>query len=380
MIFFISFLLVIFFCGSTNVSAIELTQYSKSAVLIEPSTNTLIYDLNKDERLAPASMTKLMTMLLIMESIDEGKIHLDDKVLISKNAASMGGSQVFLEENSEIEVEQLLKGIAIASGNDAAVAMAEYIAGNTEEFVNMMNNKVKELGLKNTNFVNVHGLDAENHYSSAYDMSQIAIELLKYEKILEYTSLYEEYLVKPDGTKTWLVNTNKLVRFYEGVDGLKTGFTTNAKYCLTATGKKNNIRFVTVVMGVDTSEHRSVDTTSMLNYGFTNYKLNGIINKNDIVGEIDIKKGVVNKGSLSTIRNVYDLVKQNQNKNYSFVMNLNKITAPVTKGDVVGSMEIIDDSGKVVDIVEVVINESVDKHNFFTLFIENFKNIINGYL
>ena len=380
MIFFISFLLVFFFCGCTNVSAIELTQYSKSAVLIEPSTNTLIYDLNKDERLVPASMTKLMTMLLIMESIDEGKINLDDKVLISKNAASMGGSQVFLEENSEIEVEQLLKGIAIASGNDAAVAMAEYIAGNTEEFVNMMNNKVKELGLKNTNFVNVHGLDAENHYSSAYDMSQIAIELLKYEKILEYTSLYEEYLVKPDGTKTWLVNTNKLVRFYEGVDGLKTGFTTNAKYCLTATGKKNNIRFVTVVMGVDTSEHRSVDTTSMLNYGFTNYKLNGIINKDDIVGEIDIKKGVVNKGSLSTIRNVYDLVKQNQDKNYSFVMNLNKITAPVTKGDVVGSMEIIDDSGKVIDIVEVVINESIDKHNFFTLFIENFKNIINGYL
>lgn len=380
MIFFISFLLVFFFCGCTNVSAIELTQYSKSAVLIEPSTNTLIYDLNKDERLAPASMTKLMTMLLIMESIDEGKINLDDKVLISKNAASMGGSQVFLEENSEIEVEQLLKGIAIASGNDAAVAMAEYIAGNTEEFVNMMNNKVKELGLKNTNFVNVHGLDAENHYSSAYDMSQIAIELLKYEKILEYTSLYEEYLVKPDGTKTWLVNTNKLVRFYEGVDGLKTGFTTNAKYCLTATGKKNNIRFVTVVMGVDTSEHRSVDTTSMLNYGFTNYKLNGIINKDDIVGEIDIKKGIIDKGSVSTIRNVYDLVKQNQNKNYSFVMNLNKITAPVTKGDVVGSMEIIDDSGKVVDIVEVVINESIDKHNFFTLFIENFKNIINGYL
>lgn len=380
MIFFISFLLVFFFCGCTNVSAIELTQYSKSAVLIEPSTNTLIYDLNKDERLAPASMTKLMTMLLIMESIDEGKINLDDKVLISKNAANMGGSQVFLEENSEIEVEQLLKGIAIASGNDAAVAMAEYIAGNTEEFVNMMNNKVKELGLKNTNFVNVHGLDAENHYSSAYDMSQIAIELLKYEKILEYTSLYEEYLVKPDGTKTWLVNTNKLVRFYEGVDGLKTGFTTNAKYCLTATGKKNNIRFVTVVMGVDTSEHRSVDTTSMLNYGFTNYKLNGIINKDDIVGEIDIKKGIIDKGSVSTIRNVYDLVKQNQNKNYSFVMNLNKITAPVTKGDVVGSMEIIDDSGKVVDIVEVVINESIDKHNFFTLFIENFKNIINGYL
>lgn len=371
---------ILFFISTLNVSAIDLTQYSKAAVLIEPSTNTLIYDLNKDERLAPASMTKLMTMLLIMEAVDEGKISLDDMVLISKNAASMGGSQVFLEENSEIEVEQLLKGIAIASGNDAAVAMAEYIAGTTDEFVNMMNNKVKELGLKNTNFVNVHGLDAENHYSSAYDMSQIAIELLKYEKILEYTSLYEEYLIKPDGTKTWLVNTNKLVRFYEGVDGLKTGFTTNAKYCLTATGKKNNIRFVTVVMGVDTSEHRSVDTTSMLNYGFTNYKLNEIINKEDTVGEIKIRKGVTNKGSLSTDRNVYDLIKQNENKNYSFIINTNEITAPINKGDIVGTMEVVDNSGKVVDIVNLVINESVAKHNFFTLFIENFRNIINGYL
>ena len=380
MIFFISFLLISFFLGSINVSAVELTQYSKSAVLIEPSTNTLIYDLNKDERLAPASMTKLMTMLLIMEAIDEGKINLDDKVLISKNASSMGGSQVFLEENSEIEVEQLIKGIAIASGNDAAVAMAEYIAGTTDEFVIMMNNKVKELGLKNTNFANVHGLDTENHYSSAYDMSQIAIELLKHEKILEYTSLYEEYLIKPDGTKTWMVNTNKLVRFYEGVDGLKTGFTTNAKYCLTATGKKNNIRFVTVVMGVDTSEHRSVDTTSMLNYGFTNYKLNEILSKGDVLGKIDIKKGVVDTGTVSAIRGAYDLVKQNEEKNYSYEMNLNEISAPVTKGDVVGQMEIVDDNGKVVDIVELVINETVEKHNFFTLFIDNFKNIINGYL
>ncbi|MBQ8206731.1 MAG: D-alanyl-D-alanine carboxypeptidase, partial [Bacilli bacterium] len=249
-----------------KISALELTNYSKSAILIEPTTNTIIYEVNKDEQLAPASMTKIMTMLLIMEALEEERINLTDMVVISKNAASMGGSQVFLEENSKIAVEQLLKGIAIASGNDAAVAMAEFIAGSVEEFVGMMNNKVKELGLKNTNFVNVHGLDTENHYSSAYDMAQMAIELLKYEKILDYTSLYEEYLIKPDGSKTWLVNTNKLVRFYEGVDGLKTGYTSNAKYCLTATAKKNNVRFITVAMGVDTAEHRSVDTTNMLNY------------------------------------------------------------------------------------------------------------------
>ena len=376
----VCFILFLFSTVLLKVSALELTNYSKSAVLLEPTTNTIIYDLNKDERLAPASMTKLMTLLLIMEAIDSNKISLDDKVLISKNAASMGGSQVFLEENSEIEVNQLLKGIAIASGNDAAVAMAEYIAGTTDEFVKMMNNKVKELGLKNTNFVNVHGLDAENHYSSAYDMSQIAIELLKHEKILEYTSLYEDYLIKPDGTKTWLVNTNKLVRFYEGIDGLKTGYTSTAKYCLTATGMKNNIRFVSVVMGVDTSEHRSLDTSNMFNYAFANYKLNKIINTDDEIAEIEIKKGVKEKVNIYAKEDVTDLIKQNEEKDYSFKMEKYSITAPINSGDVVGNLEILDNNGKVVKIVDLVVKESVEKHSFATLFWLNFKNIVNGYL
>ena len=204
-------IIIFLLCFTNKVLALDLTNYSRSAILIEPSTNTIIYELNKDEKLAPASMTKLMTMLLIMEAVEEERISLNDMVLVSKNAASMGGSQVFLEENSKLKVDQLLKGIAIASGNDAAVAMAEHIAGSTQEFVNMMNQKAEYLNLKNTHFVNVHGLDEENHYSTAYDMSQIAIELLKYDKILEYSSLYEDYLEKPDGTKTWLVNTNKVV-------------------------------------------------------------------------------------------------------------------------------------------------------------------------
>lgn len=363
-----------------KVSALELTNYSKSAVLLEPTTNTIIYDLNKDERLAPASMTKLMTLLLIMEALDSNKISLDDEVFISKNAASMGGSQVFLEENSKIEVNQLLKGIAIASGNDAAVAMAEYIAGTTDEFVKMMNNKVKKLGLKNTNFVNVHGLDADNHYSSAYDMSQIAIELLKHEKILEYTSLYEDYLIKPDGTKTWLVNTNKLVRFYEGIDGLKTGYTSTAKYCLTATGMKNNIRFVSVVMGVDTSEHRSLDTSNMFNYAFANYRLNKIISTDDEIAEIEIKKGIKDKINIYAKEDVTDLIKQNEDKDYSFKVEKYSITAPINNGDVVGNLEVIDNSGKVVKIVDLVVKESVEKHSFISLFWLNLRNIVNGYL
>ena len=376
------FLIIIFMFSIPiiRISALELTNYSKSAVLIEPTTNTIIYDLNKDEKLAPASMTKLMTMLLIMEKIDSNKISLTDKVLISKNAASMGGSQVFLEENSEIEVEQLLKGIAIASGNDAAVAMAEYISGTTDEFVKMMNSKAKELGLKNTNFVNVHGLDAENHYSTAYDMAQIAIELLKHEKILEYTSLYEDYLIKPDGSKTWLVNTNKLVRFYEGIDGLKTGYTSAAKYCLTATGKKNNIRFVSVVMGVDTSEHRSLDTSNMFNYAFSNYKLNKILSKEDVLAEINVKKGIKSKVNIYAKEDITDLIKQNENKDYTFKLNKKSITAPINSGDVVGSLEVADNNGKVVKIVDLVVKESVKKHNFITMFWRNFQNIINGYL
>ncbi len=376
---YIFYFLLLFF-STTKCLALELTTYSKSAILLEPTTNTIIYELNKDERLAPASMTKLMTMLLIMEAIDENRIELTDKVLVSKNASSMGGSQVFLEENSEIEVEQLLKGIAIASGNDAAVAMAEFIAGSTSEFVNMMNNKVKELGLSNTNFVNVHGLDEENHYSSAYDMVQIAKELLKYPKILEYTSLYEDYLVKPDGSKTWLVNTNKLVRFYDGVDGLKTGYTSNAKYCLTATGLKNNIRFLTVVMGVDTSEHRSADTTNMLNYGFTNYRLNSIVHKNDEITKFNVLKGKKNNISVSVKEDVTDLVKQNEKKDYTYNIVENELVAPIVKGDVVGSLEVIDNTGKVVSIVDLISNESVEKHSFWSLFVYFYKNIVNGYL
>lgn len=368
---------MVFLC---KVNALELTKYSKSAILIEPTTNTLIYELNKDEKLAPASMTKIMTMLLIMEAIDSNKISLSDEVLISKNAADMGGSQVFLEANSKIEVEQLLKGIAIASGNDAAVAMAEYIAGTTDEFVKMMNNKVKELGLKNTNFVNVHGLDEDNHYSSAYDMAMIAIELLKYEEILSYTSLYEDYLIKPDGTKTWLVNTNKLVRFYEGIDGLKTGYTTNAKYCLTATGKKNNIRFVSVVMGVDSSEHRSFDTSNMFNYAFANYKLNNILSKDDILAEIEVKRGIKEKVNIYAKVDVADLIKQNEEKNYSFRMDKYSVTAPIKNGDIVGSLEVVDNSGKVVRIVDLVVKEDVKRHSFGTLFWNNFKQIINGFL
>ena len=376
-IFFIIFLILF---GMIRVKALELTSYSESAILIEPTTNTILYELNKDERKAPASMTKLMTMLIIVEEIDKGNIKLNDMVTISQNAADMGGSQVFLEANMEIEVEQLLKGIAIASGNDAAVAMAEYIAGSTDEFVEMMNQKVKELGLVNTHFANVHGLDTDDHYSTAYDMSQIARELLKHELILDYTSLYEDYLIKPDGSKTWLVNTNKLVRFYDGVDGLKTGYTENAKYCLTATAKREKIRFITVTMGVDSSEHRSNDTTSMLNYGFANYKINNVVKKGQVIGEIEIKGGKKNIGEMVAKEEINDLIKKGDKKDYSYNIKRKNIKAPILKGDVVGTLEVIDNKGKKVKTIDLVSKESVNKHSFFSLFGKLFKQIVGGFI
>jgi len=360
------------------VHASQLTNYAKSAILVEPTTKKVIYKLNENERLAPASMTKIMTLLLIMEAIDNGNISLNDEVLISSNAANMGGSQVFLEANSKIKVEELIKSIAIASGNDAAVAMAEYIGGSTQEFVNMMNNKVKELGLKNTNFVNVHGLDEDNHYSSAYDMAMIALELLKYPNILKYTSLYEDYLVKPDGSKTWLVNTNKLVRFYDGVDGLKTGYTGKAGYCLTSTAKKNNIRFLTVVMGEDTSEHRSLDTTNMLNYAFANYKVNNIINKDDVITNVKVLRGVKDNINVYVKEEVNDVIKHNEEKEYSYQKEINTLKAPLKSGDVVGKLKVIDNNNILVKEVDLVVKEDINKNNFFTLFYDFFRSIVVG--
>lgn len=377
---YIFFIIMLLFMGITSIKALELTSYSESAILIEPTTKTILYEVNKDERKAPASMTKIMTLLLIMESIDNGKISLDDKVTISHNAASMGGSQVFLQENMQMNVEQLIKAISIASGNDAAVAMAEYIGGSTDEFVRMMNNKAQELGLTNTNFVNVHGLDEENHYSSAYDMAIIALELIKHEKILDYTSLYEEYLEKPDGTKSWLVNTNKLVRFYEGVDGLKTGFTSNAKYCLTATAKKNDIRFLTVVMGVDTSEHRSADTTSMLNYAFATYKLNKIIEKGQKISEAKVIKGRMEKITVMAQEGVTDLIGDNEEKSYSYIIKVDNVVAPVKQGDIVGTLEIVDNNGKSIKVTNLLSMDNVAKHSFISLYVSLYRKILNGFV
>ena len=372
------FLIFLLFIG-IKVNAQELTMGAKSSILMEYSTGKVLYEKNSNERLAPASMTKIMTMLLTMEAIDEGKLSFDTMVNISSNAAAMGGSQMFLEANTSVRLEELLKGISIASANDAAVAIAEAVGGSEENFVKMMNDKASELGLNNTNFKNPHGLDTEGHYSSAHDMAIMARELIKHDKILKYSSTYEDYFNKSDGSKTWLVNTNKLVRFYKGVDGLKTGYTKNAGYCLTSTAIKNNIRFITVVMGEDTSDNRSKETTELLNYAFNNYKLNNILNKDSDLGSIEIEKGNIDKVNLRVKEDINEvqLINDNNNK-YSFKINKDRIKAPVKKGDKVGSVEIIDGDNNIVREEELTIDHDVNKISFIKLLIKNFKILLIG--
>lgn len=264
------FCMMMFLIRPINLSAEErqpdLELKGKSVILIEQDTGEVLYENNSNQSLPPASMTKMMTMLLIAEAIEEGRIGLNDTVVISENAASMGGSQIFLEPNEEMTVDDLLKAVAIASANDASVALAEYVYGSEQAFIQVMNQRLTDLGLEETQFQNTTGLPAENHYSSAYDMAMIARALLRYQFITDYTSIYEDYLRKDTEDEFWLVNTNRLVKFYPGVDGLKTGFTQEAKYCLTATASKDDMRLIAVVMGAETPKERNATISSLLDF------------------------------------------------------------------------------------------------------------------
>jgi len=356
----------------------DLAPNSKSAILMEASTGEILYQKNVHEKLSPASMTKLMTMLLIMEAIDTEKISLDDSVVISDNAAGMGGSQIFLQIGTKMRVFELLKGIAISSANDASVAMAEKIAGTESKFVELMNKRAKELGCRNTNFKNSHGLDDADHYSTAHDMALISRELLKHEKILEFTGIYEEYLNKPDGTSVWLVNTNRLVRFYEGMDGLKTGFTSTAGYCLASTAKRNNLRLISVVMQVETGDKRSADTVKLLNAGFNGYKINLILERNAELGKIRIENGKKEYAELALMEALTELQKVTDDlKEYTFNIRKNKVKAPIKVGQRVATLELIHNE-TVIRRVPLTVKEEVAKANLFNLIARNLKVIVSG--
>ncbi len=373
-------LLGTFFINISPTKALDtLNLDAESAILIDNKTGKVLYEKNSTTKLPMASMTKIMSMLLIMEQISNGNLNFKDTVLISKNASSMGGSQVFLQAGETYKVEDLLKCIAVSSANDAVVAMAEKISGSETAFVDAMNAKAKELNLINTHFANPHGLDNENHYSTASDMAKIAQELLKHEEILRFTSIYEDYLTKPDGSQIWLVNTNRLVRFYDGVDGLKTGYTPEAGYCLTATAKKNNMRLISVVMKSSSADARSKDTATLLTYGFNSYKNNIIFSKDKALGKLNITNGKKEKVSVYLKNDASVLLKTTEKiENYSFNIKGNEIIAPLKANSKVGTAEIIDNEGNIIGEEDIIIKEDLKKAEFFDYFKHNLKLITSG--
>lgn len=347
----------------------ELVDNVKSAILIDRDTGTIMYEKNSEEKLPPASMTKIMTMLLIMEAIDQGKLKLDEKIRTSEHAASMGGSQIFLEPGEEMTTEEMLKGIAIGSGNDAAVAVAERLAGSEDEFVNLMNKKAKELGLESTQFQNVTGLPVENHYSSAKDMALMAKELLKYEDITKFTGTYEDYLREDTDKKFWLVNTNRLVKFYPGVDGLKTGFTAEAKYCLTATAMKNGMRVIAVVFGAPTSKERNAQVTKMLDYAFSQYETHPLHKREEAIGKVKVSKGSEKEITAVTSEPISILTKKGEKiDKLEKVITINKnLKAPIEKGQEIGKITYKQD-GKTLVTSPLVAQKEVKQAKWWTLF------------
>ena len=367
------FLLV--FSHITCVNAEELLENAKSGILIEESTGEIIYEKNKDEKLAVASLTKMMVQLILLEKIENNEIYWNDIVTASKNASGMGGTQIWLSTGEKMSVEDLFKGMSIVSANDATVALAEYVSGSEEEFVKLMNKKAKDLGLTNTSFKNSTGLDEEGHLSTAYDLAKLARELLKHKEILRFSSSYEDYIRKDTPNKYWLVNTNKLVRFYNGADGLKTGFTDDAKYTMAVTAKRDNLRLIAIVLGEDVSKVRNNETMELLDYGFDNYKLDLIKEKDEVIENIKIDKSNVNSIPLILKSDLSILSKKTDPSiNYEIKINLKDIELPITKGDLLGKIELTYQN-KIIKSSDLLAGENAEKVSYLKYLIDNIKNI-----
>lgn len=370
--------LLILLCIPFRVFAEELIPNAASGILLEPYSGKIIYSKEIDKEVSVASLTKMVAQIIILEEIEKGKIKWDDVVTVSKNAADMGGSQIYLSDGEKMTVEDLMKGISVASGNDATVAMAEYISGSEEKFVKRMNKKVKDLGLKHTNFVNCTGLDEKGHYSSAYDMAIIARELIvNHPEILRFSSIYEDYLREDTPNKFWLVNTNKLISQYEGTDGLKTGHTDDAGYCLSATVKRGDLRLIGIVLGENDSKVRNKETIDLLDYGFNNTKLKTLKKKNSIIQKINLDKS--NKKTINLILkdNLNVVEEPGTNNKYSYDIKIKEINLPIQKGDVLGSVT-VKLKDKIITTGELISDRDVSKLKLFDLFKNSIVGIITG--
>ena len=345
---------------------------AKSVILIEQSTGQVLHEENADERLPIASVTKIMTMLLIMEAIDSGKISLEDMVSVSENAMSYGGSTMFLEAGEQLSVNDMLKGIVVASANDGCVAMAEFLEGSELAFIEKMNARAQELGMTNTHFANTNGLDADDHYSSARDVSVMSKELIKHEKIFDYTTIWMDSL--RDG-KFQLANTNKLIRFYNGANGLKTGSTSKALCCLSASAKRDDMQLIAVVLGAPTSAKRFSSAKNLLDYGFANYKIEKLTTANEQITTIPVNKGVKEAFGVCA-RDSYSVLKpKGDNEETITEIVTDEQYAPIKKGDKVGVLKIKTKDGE--KEIDLIATEDVEKINIIRIF-ENFFNMLVG--
>ena len=343
----------------------QLDIKAKSAILMEVNTGKILYEQNADEKLPPASITKIMSLLLVMEAIDSGNMSVEDVISASEHACSMGGSQIWLEPGETMTVDDLLKAAVIASANDATVVLGEQIAGSEEGFVAMMNARAEALGMTNTHFENATGLDAEGHISSAHDVALMSAELIRHDLIKNYSTVWMDSLRNGESE---LVNTNKLVRFYEGTTGLKTGTTSGAGYCLSATAERNGLELVAVIMSGDTSADRFNGAKKLLDYGFANYEYASIAPQLD-ADEADIKNGVQKTVKIKASENFGALLKKSETAAVTQKINLKQnITAPINEKDTVGTVDFFLNDEQI-GSVDIIAAEKVDKMSFLTAFL-----------
>ncbi len=357
---------------SVEVSA-DLKLTSKSCVLMEASTGTVLYESNKDERLPPASVTKVMTMLLILEAVESGRISFSDNVAASERAASMGGTQIYLEPGEVMTVDELFKSVAVPSANDAAVALAEYVAGTEDEFVRQMNERAAMLGMLNTNFTNCTGLfDDSNHFTTAYDLAIATKELLTHPVIHEYTTIWTDSL--RNGT-FGLANTNKMLRTYQGMNGMKTGYTQLAGHCLSGTAERNGMTLIAVVLGGTSSKDRFADVASMLDYGFATYSVINMEREKEM--EIEVKKGKESTVSAAAECGFSTVIKKGTDKNAEVITEIEPfVEAPIEVGTQVGTVSYII-NGKTVCVVPIRTTEAVEKANISDYFFRIMRTMLN---
>ncbi|MGN1342987.1 MAG: D-alanyl-D-alanine carboxypeptidase family protein [Traorella sp.] len=374
----ICLLFLLFYVFIQPIKAQELATHAQSAYLMEYTTGQVLFEKNSEMKLYPASMTKMMSLILVYEALNQQSLHLNDMITVSENASSMGGSQIFLQVNEQMSVNDLLKAICIASANDAMVALAEHISGSVTEFVKKMNQKAKEYQLINTNFVNTTGLHDENHYSCAKDMAIIAQKLIQIggEEMLSITSTYDAYVREDTKNPFWLVNTNKLVKFNEFVDGLKTGFTSEALSCITITAKKDNIRLIAVVMKEPDSKTRNTEVLEMIQVGFTQLDYQLFFEKESIFSDYHFEYGMPHDVQLMYLNDVFRIINKNkilEIKSFDFTLTQDKL--PLEKGNKVGEVLIsFDDESSI--IVDVGVNQNVRKMEFWDYFMMTFWNVL----